>query len=317
MDDYQRESRHGAAGVVVGLLVVVFVLAAALAAVLVLRPSFAQPLFDLMEPGQSAQDAEGAGEEAGEGANGASASSSTAFSDVGDTAPTETQKAAEEEEWARQHQTPRIANCGTLELRSPIAPADLTGVLFHQASYTSAMTLTTELPEADYEKVLKKGLVRVNNKQESGEWLDADALHIWRTGDTTPMDTSIDVGAFAGTTVIAPVTGKVILVRDYMLYNQIPDIEIHIQPDGYDNWDCVLIHTTDPLVKKGDRVEAGVTAISHVRDIEKDLTDVQLGFYTGGKGGNHTHVQVNNADTPGYRDSLKQDTKKKKKEKSS
>ena len=300
------KSGRSGLGVVAAILAVLLVIVATLAAILVLRPSFAKPLIDRIDPASQMAASETA-------AVSGSSQEAAPFSGVGDTSPTESQEAAERDERDRQNMTPLIASCGTLDLRSPIKPKDLTGVLFHQASNAWAMTLTTQLPEADYEKTAAKHAIRVNNKQDSGDWLDADALHLWRTQDVTPMDTSIDVGAPAGTTVISPVTGTVILVRDYMLYNQVPDIEIHIQPDGYDNWDCVLIHTTDPLVKEADRVEAGVTEISHVRDIEKDLTDVQLGFFTpDGVGGNHTHVQMNNRDTAGYADRIKEAYKVKK-----
>ena len=292
-------------GVVAVILALVLIVVAALAVILVLRPPFAQPIIDRIDP---------AGQSTVSNAAMVDGSSSAApFSAVGDTTPTEEQEAAEQDEWANQHKTPLIGSCGDLNLNSPIRPKDLTGVLFHQASNAWAMTLTTKLPEADYEKTAAKHQIRVNNEQESGEWLAADALHLWRTQDATPMDTSIDVGGLAGTTVVSPVTGTVILVRDYMLYGEVPDIEIHIQPDGYDNWDCVLIHTTDPLVKAGDRVEGGIAEISHVRDIEKDLTDVQLGFFTpDGVGGNHTHVQMNNRDTAGYADRIKEAIKVKK-----
>lgn len=215
-----------------------------------------------------------------------------------------------EEEEAQYYEThkgrpkvnPLIAQCFGIDLRSPIAPADLTGVLFHQASYKYGLVMTTALPDADMERIGSTREPRVNREQTEGEWLDAEAMHLWRVTDATDMDTSIDVGAQAGTIVRSPVTGTVILVKDYMLYDQVPDIEIHIQPDGRPDLDVVLIHTTDPLVKAGDRVEAGVTEISHVRDIAKDLTDVQLAFYTpDGDPGNHTHVQVNDANYEGYR----------------
>lgn len=197
---------------------------------------------------------------------------------------------------------PLIAQCSGVDLRSPIAPADLTGVLFHQASYRYGLVMTTELPEADAEKAEDTGMSRVNKEQVEGNWLDAEAMHFWRMADSTEMDTSIDVGAAAGTVVRSPVTGTVVLVKDYDLYGEVPDIEIHIQPDGRPDLDVVLIHTTDPLVKAGDKVEAGVTEISHVRDIAKDLDDVQLAFYTPEDDpGNHTHVQVNNADYENYR----------------
>ena len=198
---------------------------------------------------------------------------------------------------------PLIAQCSGIDLRSPIAPADLTGVLFHQASYAYGLVMTTELPEANMEQVDATRQPRVNREQVEGEWLDADAMHLWRMADVTSMDTSIDVGAAAGTVLRSPVTGTVVLVKDYMLYDEVPDVEIHIQPDGRSDLDVVLIHTYDPLVKAGDKVQAGVTEISHVRDIAKDLDDVQLAFYTPGDDpGNHTHVQVNDANYQDYRE---------------
>ena len=197
---------------------------------------------------------------------------------------------------------PLVAQYSDVDLRSPIAPADLTGVLFHQASLKYGLVMTTELPDADMERIAATRSPRVNQDQLEGEWLDAEAMHLWRAADTTDMDTSIDVGALPGTIVRSPVTGTVVLLKDYKLYGQVDDIEIHIQPDGHPDLDVVLIHTTDPLVKAGDRVQAGVTEISHVRDIAKDLTDVQLAFYTpDGDAGNHTHVQVNDANYEGYR----------------
>ena len=213
----------------------------------------------------------------------------------------------EEAEYYEAHKgrpkvNPRIAQYSDVDLRSPIAPADLTGVLFHQASLKYGLVMTTALPDADMERIGATHDPRVNRDQLEGEWLDAEAMHLWRAADTTEMDTSIDVGAAAGTIVRSPVAGTVVLVKDYLLYNQVPDIEIHIQPDGHPDLDVVLIHTTDPLVKAGDKVEAGVTEISHVRDTAKDLTDVQLGFYTlPDDPGNHTHVQVNDANYEGYR----------------
>lgn len=277
--------------VLIALLVLVLVAVASFAAIIVVRPTFAQPLLTLI--GAS---------DAGSAPASQSASEDEPFAALGDTAPNDAEVAAAEREWLERHRTPRVAQVSKVDLHSPIQPADLTGVLFHQASNTYALVLSTKLPEADYEKTEATRSIRVNRDQEEGDWLDADALHLWRTEDTTAMDTSIDVGAKAGTTARSPVTGTVVLLRDYMLYEEIPDIEIHIQPEGRPDLDCVLIHTTDPLVKAGDKVEAGITELCHVRDIEKDLTDVQLSFFTPeGVGGNHIHVQVNDTTTEGYR----------------
>ena len=237
-------------------------------------------------------------------ANTVSSSSEEVLEAVSDTAmtPEEEEAMYNETHKGRPKVNPLIAQCSGVDLRSPIAPADLTGVLFHQASLAYGLTMTTELPEADTEKVESSGESRVNREQVEGDWLDAEVMHLWRIADSTDMDTSIDVGAASGTIVRSPVTGTVVLVKDYDLYGEVPDIEIHIQPTGRPDLDVVIIHTQDPLVKAGDKVEAGVTEISHVRDIAKDLEDVQLAFYTPEDDpGNHAHVQVNDAEYKDYR----------------
>ena len=196
-----------------------------------------------------------------------------------------------------------VAQCNGVDVHAPIDAAHITAVLFHQASYAYALPLTTNLPKADAAAAKAAQQVRVNHDQTDGDWLDADALHLWRSQDSTDMDTAIDVGATAGTTVFAPVSGTVVLVRDYQLYDRVPDIEIHIQPDGHPEMDCVAIHITDAQVQTGDHVEGGVTPIASVRDIACSIDGIQLSDYTPADDpGNHTHIQVNNADYPGYRE---------------
>ena len=277
--------------VVLVLALIALLLVAACAAVLVFRPPFADPVLETL----------------GLTSHTTPATSSTkvqSFAETSDAGLNQQEQAAYETRMRQLAQTPFIARYADLVLCSPIRPMDLTGVMFHQASNDYALILSTELPEADYETIEETRSMRINHDQAgAGQWLDAEAMHLWRTADSTEMDTSIDVGALAGTTVVSPVDGTVVLIRDYRLYDELDDIEIHIQPDGHPELDVVLIHTTDPLVKVGDRLEAGVTPLSHVRNIDDFLTDVQLGFFTPeGVGGNHTHVQVNDATFPNYRE---------------
>lgn len=285
-----RTTRSHVAFLVVGLIACALLAVAAYA--VIVQPPFAKPFLSAV--GILGDDIDGS--------SAASPEKEGAFSGVADTVPTSSQEASEKAEWASAHTYPLVASYGDVDIHSCVSPADLTGILFHQASYDYALVMETQLREADYEKTAASRSMKINREQASGTWLDAEALHIWRTGDATAMDTSVDVGAAAGSAARAPVTGTVVLVRDYMLYDEVPDVEIHIQPDGHADLDCVMIHTTDPLCKAGDHVEGGLTELCRVRDIEKDLTDVQLSFFTPeGVGGNHIHVQLNDANYPDYR----------------
>lgn len=193
--------------------------------------------------------------------------------------------------------TPLVAEYDGVKIHSPVHVANLNGILFHQAATKWGLPLDTKLPEADEEKVFKTKSYDIKKpleQTEGDEYIKAKALHLWRRGTPTKMDSSIDVGAEAGDTVYAPVTGTVVLVRTYRLYDTCDDYEIHIQPGDRDDLDVVEIHVTDVAVKAGDKVEGGVTPIAKVRDLAaEDITDIQLAYYTKPGHGNHTHVQIN------------------------
>lgn len=205
--------------------------------------------------------------------------------------------------------TPLIAEYDGVKVHTPIKAQDLEGILFHQAATEFGLVLSTQLPEADPEKMLTDPDYEIAEEQPTGdEWLIAKALHLWRADTTTDMDTSIDVGAEAATQVYASVTGTVVLVKTYRLYDMIDDYEVHIQPDGRPDLDVVTIHIQDVSVKAGDKVVGGETPLAKVRDLAGEgITDIQLAFYSKAGHGNHTHVQVNNADAPTYRETRLKD----------
>ena len=205
--------------------------------------------------------------------------------------------------------TPLIAEYDGVLIHTPIKAKDLEGILFHQAATEYGLVLSTQLPDADPETMLTNPDYEIAEEQPTGdEWLNAKALHLWRTDTAAEMDTSIDVGAEAGTQVYAPVTGTVVLVATYKLYESIDDYDIHIQPDGRPDLDVVEIHVQDVQVKAGDRVIGGETPLAKVRDLAaENITDIQLAFYSKEGHGNHTHVQVNNANADKYRETRLKD----------
>ncbi len=313
----ERKGKGGGRGCLKAFLVVLLLailLAIALVAALVIRPAFAEPALEAMQP--AVEQVEGtidtvlemggfdpvfSKDNAAQDPSSAETETSSTMEASDNAAPIEPEPEPEQEP-EPGGKCYLIAQCDGVDIYSPIMQKDITGVLFHQASYEWAQIMTTELPGADLEKIYNDGeYLRVNNEQTEGEWADADIAHLYRETDATPMDTSIDCGAKFGTTVYAPVTGEVVAVMNYDLYDEIPDVQIHIRPDANDDLDVVLLHQYDPQVKVGDHVTAGVTPISYVRDIAKDLTDVQLSFYTEPDDpGNHSHVQVNDFNDKEY-----------------
>lgn len=197
--------------------------------------------------------------------------------------------------------TPLLAEYKGLQMRVPVPLDALTEVGFHQASNNFALSMTTELPTAgtDQSKA-DRSTGRDLSLQEAGPdaWLQGSVLRMWRSRPGQP-DTAVDIGAPAGTDVYSPVTGTIVKIKEFQLYGKYPDFEIHIRPDGFEDIDCVLIHVGDLSVKAGDRVTAGVTRIAAVRLLSDRITH-QLGEYTQ-DGGDHVHVQLNNAAHPEYK----------------
>lgn len=194
--------------------------------------------------------------------------------------------------------TPRFANVGTIDMYLPIDPSAITALAFHQASGDRAQSMSALVPDIAADDADPETLAtRMAAAADSDDIWGGVCLRLWRSGRGGEPDTAADVGATPGTDVFAPVTGTVVEVRPYLLYEKHDDIEIHIRPDGGDDLDVVLIHVSDPSVVAGDRVTGGVTRIAAIRQMS-GVIELQLAGYTG-DGGDHVHVQVNTAAEPG------------------
>lgn len=202
---------------------------------------------------------------------------------------------------AQPDPTPIIATLGSLKIRLPVRLEDLTELGFHQASYAYALHMHMALPKANMVKAKKNGGTgRDLAKQRSGEdaVLTGRALVMWRSRPGAP-DSAADVGAKAGSDVLAPVSGVVVKIKRYKLYGKYDDLEVHIRPDDARHVDCVLIHVDDLSVSVGDRVTSGVTRIAAVR-LLSDREKMQLADYTG-EAGDHVHIQMNDIRHPDYK----------------
>ncbi|MCL4079486.1 M23 family metallopeptidase [Coriobacteriia bacterium Es71-Z0120] len=193
--------------------------------------------------------------------------------------------------------TPLLARYGSLYLRLPVDPSAVTQVAFHQASGDKAVHLEALVPDTSVKAAAKaRAVVQPATKpaaddEEAATIWDGSVIRLWRSNRRGAPDTAIDCGADPGMDVFAPLSGVVVAVRPYKLYGRYDDFEIHLRPDGFDDFDLVLIHVDDVSVRAGDRVEGGVTRIACVRKMS-DKTDLQLAAYTK-NGGDHVHVQLN------------------------
>ena len=202
--------------------------------------------------------------------------------------------------------TPYIAEGGGIKLHSAVPVENLTEILIHNASYSYADELTTQLTEATNTVVMENhGTGRVASEQPTGDqWMTGEFIRCFRSGNAGPTMSAIDCGGTAGDTVYAPVSGTVVKVKNYDLYGNADykDIQIHIQPEGREDLDVVLIHLENAQVEEGDVVEGGVTPIASIRDVYAYIGDeMQLKDYTAeGDNGNHTHIQINDATNKEY-----------------
>jgi len=196
--------------------------------------------------------------------------------------------------------TPFFASYRSLQICLPIRPEEVTLLAFHQASGDKALSMDSLVPDADMSQFSEDATDTDAPSQDtyapSAIW-NGEALRMWRSNRTGAPDTAADIGAAPDTQVVAPVSGTVITVRGYLLYDKYEDYEIHIQPHGWPEVDLILIHVTEPSVAAGDEVLAGVTPIAKVR-LLSDRIHVQLADYTDG-GGDHVHLQLNEVEVTG------------------
>ncbi|MCL5887478.1 MAG: M23 family metallopeptidase [Actinobacteria bacterium] len=196
--------------------------------------------------------------------------------------------------------TPHFASYQDLKLYLPVEPTALVAIAYHQASGNVAQAIDSLLPDADMTlAAANRSAPRptVTTSADGIETLQGQVLRMWRTNRRGPPNTAVDIGAAPGTTVLAPVTGRVVAIQPYRLYDAHDDHEIHIEPAGRPGVNVVLIHIADPQVSVGDSVVGGQTPIAKVR-LLSNVIDHQLGDYTA-CGGDHVHIQVNAVSSPG------------------
>jgi hypothetical protein len=106
--------------------------------------------------------------------------------------------------------------------------------------------------------------------------------------------TAIDLVLRDDDPVLSPVTGKVVEVRPYSLYNRYPDTRIEIAPAGREDLRVVLIHVAGVRVEIGDEVVAGQTRLAATANRFPFHSQVDRHVPDGPWP--HVHVEVKHAD---------------------
>jgi len=101
---------------------------------------------------------------------------------------------------------------------------------------------------------------------------------------------SVDIGAPTGTPIVAPVSGVVTGVTEYLLYGKYSDVQIDIAPDGVSDATLSILFVDEPAVTIGQTIEAGKTQLGLIREPAGEL-GARIGELTHDSGA-HIHIQV-------------------------
>lgn len=108
-------------------------------------------------------------------------------------------------------------------------------------------------------------------------------------GRGTGSATAADVVVGSRARVRAPVTGRVVSVKRYLLYCERPDWKVVVRPSSDPGLRVLVLHLGRPTVSAGDVVTAGVSRIGRARP--NDWADSQANRYFPSRYP-HVHVEV-------------------------
>jgi biotin carboxyl carrier protein len=107
----------------------------------------------------------------------------------------------------------------------------------------------------------------------------------------TAGTTAADIVVQPGTEIRAPVSGTVLRGGGYTLYCDYRDEYVVIAPDGQPTWEVKVLHIVGVQVRKGQRVEAGVTVLArqaHQLPFESQVDETR----SLDPAWPHTHIEV-------------------------
>ena len=169
-----------------------------------------------------------------------------------------------------------------VEISTPIRPESLTGLGYHP----EGESLVAMVPRG--ENLSANPLVRLFSDGETPEKIHYYMMDA--AGRTGPQTGALDVGAAAGTTVYAPVTGMVTAIRPDPTVQGANVVEIKPDANAKVRVTGSLVRSEEDSAGVTTRVTAGMTELGTVAD-SAEILDPQLASYTS-DAGNHVTIAV-------------------------
>ncbi len=178
-----------------------------------------------------------------------------------------------------------LASAGTLNMSVPITQARITAIVYHGVGDTNAIPLQPVGHQRNAGFLARLGEMLFGSSSSDGPSYYVD--------DSAPgSDTaSVDVGAPAGTSVYAPVSGTIVSVRPYTLNGQQWGSVIQIRPQGAPATNVVMTNVSKSgHIDVGTSVTASTTLLGTVIDLSKVLQQDVARFTS--DAGNHVAIQL-------------------------
>lgn len=179
-----------------------------------------------------------------------------------------------------------------LTLYYPVESAKLVAFGYHEANNKRALAMvpvqaalpSTTPPASVIEKVNASGSLSGGGGAKKVHFL------MNTRGRGQAPTSAVDVPVIDQAEIKSPVSGRVTLVKTYMLYGKLEDNHVEIEPEGIPGVRVVMIHIKNVRVKEGDQVKAGRTVIAEPRTLTR--IGSQIDRYLP-KPYLHVHIQVN------------------------
>jgi hypothetical protein len=176
-----------------------------------------------------------------------------------------------------------VAQVEGIDVVLPVARAATTAVAFHPVDSADAVALS---PRG--ERVSGGGLgQRLADIFAGGGGLQY-YLMAGNGAEASASAAGLDVGAVPGSSVVSPVDGKVLAIKEYAILGRYDDVEVDVQLSSDPSLLLVMTHVAKVQVAMGDVLTGGESVIGRVRGFPAGL-DQPLSQYTSDTG---DHVQL-------------------------